>query len=412
MAGLPREVGEVFRRYGPAFLAVYGDSISFEQRRVIEALAACRTPALGGHFYKCDECPHEVVLYNSCLNRHCPLCQADEAAQWFESRLAEVLPVFYFHIVFTLPGSLATVALQNKRVVYDLLFKASSQTLLTIASDPRHLGAAIGFFGILHTWGQTLLDHPHVHYVVPGGGLSPDRSRWISTRPTYFAPVRVLSRLFRGKLLALLEDAFNTGKLKFHGSIADLADVKAFHRLINSIRKKELVVYAKEPHASPQQTLKYLARYTHRVAISNRRLISIDDGRVTFSWKDYEHGGVRRTTTLDAVEFIRRFLLHVLPRRFVRIRSYGLMANRDRHEHLEACRRLLGPTPATTNPQAADEPDAEDDDTPATETNESDRRRSLVCPVCKKGRLLKVKEIPPESAPRVPVDASWGWTTT
>lgn len=412
MSRLPLEIGEIFRRYGPAFLEAYGDVISFEQMQVLEALAACRTPVLGGHLYKCDACGHPLVLYNSCLNRHCPLCQADEAALWFESRLAELLPVAYFHIVFTLPGSLAPLALQNKRVVYDILFQAASQALLEIAEDPKHLGAKIGFLAILHTWGQVLLHHPHVHYVVPGGGLTPDRSRWVSSRPDFFVHVKVLSRLFRGKLLALLEKAFDNGKLTFHGSITHLANVRAFRQLINSLRKKELVVYAREPHGSPEQALKYLARYTHRVALSNSRLVSIDDGRVTFRWKDYEHGGRWRRTTLDATEFIRRFLLHVLPKGFVRIRSYGFMANRGRKANLELCRRLLGAPTQPAVPSSLEDSNAAENDESQSDKDETGRKAVHVCPACKKGRMVCVEDIAPAAFPGVPLGASWRVNTT
>ena len=401
MAQLPLEVGEILRQYGPAFLEAYGDSISFEQRQVIEDLAACRTPARGGHLYECDACGHPLVLYNSCLNRHCPLCQAGDAADWLDSRLEEVLPVAYFHIVFTLPGLLAPLALQNKAVVYDILLRAASQTLLQIGADPKHLGAKIGFLAILHTWGQSLLHHPHVHCVVTGGGLSPDRSRWLSTRPGYFAPVKVLSRLFRGKLLAFLEEAFDNGELAFHGSIAHLANVKLFRKLINSIRRKELVVHAKEPHGSPQQVLKYLARYTHRVAISNSRLISIDDGQVTFRWKDYEHGGRWGTTKLDATEFIRRFLLHVLPKGFVRIRSYGLLANRYKAANLEVCRQLLGATTAVADSSAEGGEETEDPG-----SDDTGRNSARLCPECKQGRMVRVRKVAPAAWPRVPVGAS------
>jgi hypothetical protein len=395
MRPAPLEVGEIFRRYGPAFLEAWGDVISFEQRQVLEAVSMCRTPALGGHLYECDSCGHPLVLYNSCLNRHCPLCQADEAAEWFDSRLAEVLPVGYFHIVFTLPRSFALLALQNKRVVYDLLFRAASRTLLEIAADPKHLGAKIGFLAILHTWGQSLLDHPHIHCVVPGGGLSPDRSRWVTSRSDFFLPVKVLSHLFRGKLLALLEEAFNKGRLSFHGSIASLANMKEFHKLINTARKKEWVVYAKEPHGSPQQVLKYLARYTHRVALSNNRLISIDGGRVTFRSKDYEHGGRWRKITLQATEFIRRFLLHVLPKGFVRIRSYGFLANRGRSAHLDLCRRLLGASPASVDPLAQEASAVESDDHQESDDEETACKTSLLCPACRKGHLVCVREIAP-----------------
>jgi hypothetical protein len=391
------DVGEIFRRYGPAFLEAWGDVISFEQRHVLDALSTCRTPVRGGHLYECDSCGHPLVLHNSCLDRHCPLCQADEAAEWFDRRLAEVLPVGYFHIVFTLPHSLASLALQNKRVVYGLLFQAASQTLLEIAADPQHLGATIGFLAILHTWGQTLLNHPHVHCLVPGGGLSPDRSQWVSSRPDFFVPVRVLSRLFRGKLLALLEEAFDKEKLTFHGSIEHLANVKEFHSLINTVRQKELVVYAKEPHGSPQQMLKYLARYTHRVAISNSRLISIDGGRVTFRWKDYSHGSRWQKITLDATEFIRRFLLHVLPKSFVRIRSYGFMANRRRNVNLDLCRWLLCSSPSAVDPlvQEARVIESEDQD---PERDETRCKRAFLCPACRKGRMVCVREITPTTS--------------
>ena len=397
------EVGEVFRRYRHEFLEAYGDILSFEQRQVYDAVATCRTPVLGGHLYQCDACDHQLVLHNSCLNRHCPLCQASEATRWLDCRLAELLPVDYFHIVFTIPSSLDRLALQNKRVVYDILFQASSQTLLQIAADPKHLGAKIGFIAILHTWGQALLEHAHVHCVVSGGGPSPDSSRWVACRPDFFAPVQVLSRLFRGKLLSLLEQAFNDGKLSFHGSIEPLANVKRFRQLINSIRKKELVVHAQEPHGSPKNVLKYLARYTHRVALSNSRLISIDEGRVTFRWKDYTHASRVRTTTLDAVEFIRRFLLHVFPKGFVRIRSYGFMANRARQASLELCRRLLQESPARKESPAEEDPDLDEDGTAA---DHEATKKTIPCPVCGKGRMVRVMEIPPTSPESTRPDVS------
>lgn len=388
------EVGEVFRRHRREFFEAYGDLLSFEQREVYDAIATCRTPVLGGHLYQCDSCEHQLVLHNSCLNRHCPLCQASEAARWLDCRLAELLPVDYFHIVFTIPSSLDRIALQNKRVVYDILFQASSQTLLQIAADPKHLGAKIGFIAILHTWGQALLEHAHVHCVVSGGGPSPDSSRWVASRPDFFAPVRVLSRLFRGKLLSLLEQAFNDGKLSFHGSIEHLANVKRFRHLINSIRKKELVVHAQEPHGSPKNVLKYLARYTHRVALSNSRLTSIADGRVTFRSKDYTHASRMRTITLDAVEFIRRLLLHVFPKGFVRIRSYGFMANRARQANLDLCRRLLQESPARKESPAEETPGLEKDED-ETAADDEHSKKTIPCPLCEMGRMVRVLEIPP-----------------
>ena len=390
----PVEVGEVFRRYREAFFEEFGDVISFEQRWVLDSISACRTPVLGGHLYECDTCNHQLVLHNSCSNRHCPQCQAEAAAEWFEDRQAELLPVGYYHVVFTLPSSLAPLALQNKRVVYGLLFRAASQTLLEIAADPRHFGAKIGFLALLHTWGQTLLHHPHIHCVVPGGGLSPARSRWVSSRSNFFLPVHVLSRLFRGKLLAYLEQAFQDKKLTFDGSLAHLANEKVFHSLINTIRKKEWVVYSKAPFGSPSQTLKYLARYTHRVAISNKRLISIDDGKVTFGWKDYASGNRRRRITIEATEFIRRFLLHVLPKGFVKIRSYGFMANRGRKENLDLCRQLLGARPSPNEDQPA-EPDLSEKDEPVSDSDRSPSLREHLCPICKVGRMIPVREIAP-----------------
>ena len=305
-------------------------------------IAACRTAALGGHVEECDRCGHQQIAYNSCRNRHCPKCQATAAAQWLEAREAELLPVEYFHVVFTLPAALGPIALQNPRVVYGLLFRAAAETLQQIAADPKHLGAEIGFLAVLHTWGQNLEHHPHVHCVVPGGGLSPDGSRWVACRPGFFLPVRVLSRVFRGKFLALLRAAFDQGKLSFHGKLGALADAGEFRRRLAASAQTEWVVYAKPPFGGPEQVLKYLARYTHRVAISNRRLVALEDGEVTFHWKDYAHGGGQKTMTLKAIEFIRRFLLHVLPSGFVRIRHYGFLANRVCREKLALCRALLG----------------------------------------------------------------------
>jgi hypothetical protein len=338
------EVADVFRRHGDAFLDRYGDGLSHEQRRVLHDVTACRTAALGGHVEECDRCGHRQIAYNSCRNRHCPKCRATAAADWMEARAAELLPVEYFHVVFTLPAALGPIALQNPRAVYGLLFRAAAETLRRIAADPKHLGAEIGFLAVLHTWGQNLQHHPHVHCVVPGGGISPDGSRWVACRPGFFLPVRVLSRLFRGLFLALLRAAFDRGKLSFHGRIAGLADPGEFRRALAAVSGVEWVVYAKPPFGGPRQVLKYLARYTHRVAISNRRLVALDGDEVTFRWKDYARGGEQRVMKLQAVEFIRRFLLHVLPAGFVRIRHYGFLANRVCRAKLEA-RKPRGPTP-------------------------------------------------------------------
>jgi hypothetical protein len=307
----------------------------------MRAIERCRTASLGGHVEQCDACGHQRIAYNSCRNRHCPKCQSLAKARWLQARLDDLLPVEYFHVVFTLPEQLASVALQNKRVVYNLLFSAASETLRTIAAEPRHLGADIGFLAVLHTWDQRLRHHPHLHCVVPGGGLSVDGAGWRSCRRGFFLPVNVLARLFRRLFLQGLEHAYQKGKLSFHGACACLTKPLAFDRLINSVRSREWWVYAKPPFGGPAQVLSYLGCYTHRVAISNHRLLSFKNGAVTFSWRDNRHGQLRSTMTLRAEEFMRRFLLHVLPRGFQRIRQFGLLANR-RHSELARCRQLLG----------------------------------------------------------------------
>jgi hypothetical protein len=338
----PVEVADIFRQQGSDFRLTH--PLSPEQRRVMRAIEQCRTAALGGHVDQCDTCGHQRISYNSCRNRHCPKCQSLAKARWLEARMADLLPVEYFHVVFTLPEQLASLALQNQRVVYNLLFASAAETLRTIAADPKHLGAEIGFLAVLHTWGQTLRHHPHLHCVVPGGGLSPDGRRWVSCRQGFFLPVNVLARLFRRLFLAALAQAFDNGKLTFHGTSAYLAQPLAFERLLASLRAREWWVYAKRPFGGPEQVLAYLGRYTHRVAISNHRLLACKDGRVTFSWKDYARGNAQRTMTLPADEFTRRFLLHVLPRGWQRLRQFGLLANRRRREKLALCRQLLGCT--------------------------------------------------------------------
>jgi len=340
----PLEVADIFRQHGHDFRLTH--PLLPEQRRVMRAIERCRTASLGGHVEQCDACGHQRIAYNSCRNRHCPKCQSLARARWLQARLDDLLPVQYFHVVFTLPEQLAAVALQNKRVVYNLLFAAASETLRTIAADPRHLGADIGFLAVLHTWDQTLRHHPHLHCVVPGGGLSVDGEGWRSSRRGFFLPVNVLARLFRRLFLQELERAYEQDKLSFHGSCAFLAKPTAFNRLLKSGRAREWWVYAKPPFGGPAQVLAYLGRYTHRVAISNHRLLSLKDGKVTFSWRDNRHGQLRSTMTLSAEEFIRRFLLHVLPRGFQRIRQFGLLSNRRRDE-LARCRQLLGTTDQT-----------------------------------------------------------------
>lgn len=387
------EVAEIVRQYGAEFIRVHGTSLSAQQYRVLNAVTACRTAELGGHLDECDACGYQKISYNSCRNRHCPKCQGSAAARWLDLRRAELLPVPYFHVVFTIPAGLAPLALQNKRIVYGLLFRAVSQTLLAVASDPRHLGARIGVLAILHTWGQNLRHHPHLHCVVPNGGLSPDGSEWIAGRPDFFLPVRVLSRVFRGKFLALLRRAYSDGDLRFHGALEHLSARSSFDTFVQPYYEQEWVVYAKAPFGGPEQVLKYLARYTHRVAISNRRLVSIDDHRITFRWKDYSKQNQCRRMTLTATEFLRRWLLHVLPRGFVRIRHYGLFANRDRKERLRKCQQLLmdpEELPATTDVRGTAAPPLLQD-------------RGAVegwqCPRCNVGRVHCTRQFEPGELP-------------
>lgn len=332
-------MADIFRQYGVDFRQRY--PLLPEQRRVMRAIEVCRTSVLGGHLEQCDSCSYQRIAYNSCRNRHCPKCQALAQRRWVEARLADLLPVPYFHVVFTLPEQLAMVALQNKRVVYNLLFSAAAKTLLTIARDPKHLGAEIGFLAVLHTWSQTLRHHPHLHCVVPGGGLALDGNTWISCRPQFFLPVKVLARLFRRLFLEGLQAAFAQGQLRFYGSLIYLERSDAFTRLLSSLRTPNWWVYAKPPFAGPAQVLAYLGRYTHRVAISNHRLRSCQAAAVTFTWKDYARGNYAALMTLSTDEFMRRFLLHVLPRGFQRLRQFGLLANRHRRAKLQRCRELL-----------------------------------------------------------------------
>jgi len=305
------------------------------------AIENCRTAALGGHVERCGDCGHERIAYNSCGNRNCPKCQGLARAQWLEDRQAELLDVPYFHVVFTVPDVIANIAFQNQAVVYDILFRAASETLCTIAAEPKHLGAEIGFLAVLHTWGQNLLHHPHLHCLVPGGGIAPDGRSWIPCRPGFFLPVRVLSRLFRGLFLHYLEKAFAAGDLNFFSAHRHLHEPAAFRRYLAPVRDMDWVVYAKRPFAGPRQVLDYVGRYTHRVAISNNRLLSMDNGKVRFRWKDYRDGNRQKTMTLEAGEFIRRFLIHVLPDGFHRIRYYGFLGNRHRAQKVALCRDLL-----------------------------------------------------------------------
>ena len=384
------EVADVFRRYDDNYRDRAGASLSTTQRRVMTAIEQCRTAALGGHVEQCDRCGHRRVWYNSCRNRHCSSCQSLARAAWIEDRKAELLDCEYFHVVFTIPDEMAVIAYQNNARVYGILFRATAATLRTIAADPQHLGAEIGFFAVLHSWGQTLVHHPHLHCVVPGGGLSIDETRWVSCRPGFFLPVRVLSRLFRRLFLEHLEEAFNAGQLRFSGSLQGLSDQQAFADHLEPVRRTEWVVYAKPPFAGPQQVLDYLGRYTHRVAIANHRLIDMDDGHVRFRYKAYraERADTQQTMTLDAPEFIRRFLLHVLPPGFHRIRYYGFLGNRHRTEKLDRCRQLLGAAPPPEPVLNATRP-----------TDYRDRYEALTgvslraCPLCEHGRILVVDRL-------------------
>jgi hypothetical protein len=375
------EVADVFRTYEKDFFAKWGHVLNPQQRKAFAAIRDCRTAALGGHMEcveQCDECGHRVISYNSCRNRNCPKCQAALRAKWLAAREAELLPVPYFHVVFTLPQQIGRLALQNAREIYNILFRAASETLLTIAADPKRLGAAVGFLAVLHTWGQNLHLHPHLHCVVPGGGISPDGERWIGCRKqSFLLPVQVLGSRFRNVFLTYLKEAFEEGKLQFHGEMAGLARPAAFAALCSQTRRIKWVVHAKPPFGGPEQVLKYLARYTHRVAISNSRIMSIADGKVTFLWKDYADGNKTKVMTLDAVEFIRRFLLHILPAGFVRIRQFGFLANRARREKLALCRALLAAPeapPRRTLSEVLDRTTGE-----------------KLCPVCKTGHMVLIR---------------------
>lgn len=335
------EVADIFHRHGPAYVHTHDGHIGRVERRVMSAIELCRTAALGGHVEACRACGTVRVAYNSCRNRHCPKCQGAVARDWLEARAGDLLPVPYFHVVFTLPAEIASIAFQNKKVVYTILFRTAVETLRIIAADPKHLGAGIGLIAVLHSWGQTLSYHPHLHCIVPGGGPSPDGTRWIACRPNFFLPVRVLSRLFRRLFLQALSTAYEAGQLQFFRDSAERTDPQAFARLLTSAGRQDWVVYAKPPFGGPEHVLAYLSRYTHRVAIANSRLVNMADGKVTFRWRDYRHGRRLRTMTLDAGEFIRRFLLHTVPDSFHRIRHYGFLANGHRAARLTACRALL-----------------------------------------------------------------------
>jgi len=376
------EVADIFRDRGPAWRQANAGHVSLDQLKVMSAIESCRTAALGGHVARCEDCAYTTIAYNSCRNRHCPKCQGAAAREWLAEREAELLPVPYFHVVFTLPAAIADIAYQNKAVIYDLLFKVSAETMLTIAADPKHLGARIGMTSVLHTWGSALTHHPHVHMIVPGGGFSLDGSRWVSCRPGFFLPVRVLSRLFRRLFLQRLTAAHQ--QLQFFGQHAPLARAQAFATYLAPLRKTEWVVYSKRPFGGPEAVLAYLSRYTHRVAIANSRLIAFDQQGVTFRWKDYRIEGRNRykLMTLTTDEFIRRFLIHVLPRGFHRIRHYGLLAKAASADNIARARELLA-----VPMRQAELADATDDDDPHP------------CPHCG-GRMIIIETFARGSTPR------------
>jgi hypothetical protein len=380
------EVADIFHAAGPAYRAAQAGHLSLHQLKVMSAIETCRTAALGGHVEACEDCGHRRIAYNSCRNRHCPKCQAAAARTWLAEREADLLPVGYFHVVFTLPAELTDIAWQNKAVVYDLLFRAASQTMMTIAADRKHLGARIGITAVLHTWGSAMTHHPHVHMIVPGGGISLDGQRWISSRPAFLLPVRVLGALFRRLFLTRLIELHGARRLAFFGSQAGLADRRLFLRHLAPLRKKRWVVYAKPPFAGPEAVLTYLSRYTHRVAISNRRLVAFDETGVTFRYKDYRRDGPerQRVMTLAAHEFIRRFLLHVLPRGFHRIRHYGLLASSARKASIPRAHELLGQAPPPE---------------PCKETDPADRFSP--CPCCG-GRMTIIETFERWQQPRAP----------
>jgi len=392
------EVADVIRRYGDAYRRDHHGSLTSAQSRVLHAIEVCRSAALGGHVEQCDNCQHQRIAYNSCRNRHCPKCQSLACETWLEQRQAELLECEYFHVVFTLPEAIATIAFQNRALLYNMLFTTAAQTLRTIGADPKHLGAELGFLAVLHTWGQTLMYHPHLHCVVPGGGLSPDGQRWVACRPGFFLPVRVLSALFRRLFLERLQQAYDAGELTLVSALEPLRTPDAFQRHLAPLRKQDWVVYAKPPLAGAQQVLDYLGRYTHRIAISNHRLLDIDDATVTFQWRDYRDANQSKAMTLTADEFIRRFLIHVLPPGFHRLRYFGFMGNCHRKEKLARCRALLGMQAAPPRPDVTQD--------------YRDRYEALTgislrqCPACNNGRMITVEHLKPFATAPPRLDSS------
>jgi hypothetical protein len=404
------EVADIFRRHGEAYLAAHAGRLSLGQLKVVSAIRACRTAALGGHLARCNACGHVEIAYNSCRNRHCPKCQGAAARAWLEKRQTDLLPVAYYHVVFTLPAAIAAIALQNKAVIYDLLMKAAAETLTTIAADPKRLGGRIGFTSVLHTWGSALTHHPHVHVVAPGGGLSPDGQRWIACKPRFFLPVRVLSRFFRRRFLEGLHALHEAGRLAFFGDLAALADPDAFRARLAPLRRAEWVVYAKRPFGGPQAVLAYLSRYTHRVAISDSRIVAFDGQRVAFRWKDYRvrasaPGAWIKTMTLPVDEFIRRFLLHVLPDGFHRIRHYGFLAGAARAETVARIRQIIDhvhPTEEAAQPTV--------DEQLGGDNVRTDTGKERACPCCG-AQMTIIERFARRAAPQTPFAAAWSDTS-
>lgn len=383
------EVADIFRRYGPGYREAHGKEMPLRQHRVMKAIEVCRTAELGGHVEECDECGAVKISYNSCRNRHCPKCQCLDKERWLESRKRDILLTHYFHTVFTIPEDLRPIALRNQKVIYSLLFLSVSETLKELAGDPKHLGAEIGFIALLHTWTQTLLDHPHIHCIVPGGGLSLDRRRWISSKKDFFIPVKVLSRKFRGKLLHYFKKAYNNGEIIFPGTIRTLESRQAFETFLAGLYAQEWVVYSKPPFKRPEDVIDYMGRYTHRVAISNDRIIDIQSDQVTFKYRDRGDNDKIKYMTLDAFEFIRRFLLHVLPDGFMKVRHYGLLSNRNSKTKLELCKALLG--------VRFPENDSNDKETWEDLLSRLTGIDPRICPTCGKGRLVLKEKLRAES---------------
>lgn len=388
------EVADVFRSYGPVYREAHGQTMPLRHLRAMRAIEACRTAELGGHVDECGHCGALRVSYNSCRNRHCPKCQSLDKERWLEDRKRDLLPTRYFHIVFTLPQQLRSLALRNQQVVYNLLFKAASETLKTLTQDPKHLGAEVGFIALLHTWSQTLMDHPHLHCIVTGGGLSPDGTHWIKPKPDFFLPVKVLSRLFRGKLIAYLKKACKKGKLRLPGKIAYLQQEGAFNDLLSVLYKQEWVVYCKPPFSNAETVMEYLGRYTHRVAISNDRIVKIHKDQVTFRYRDRNDTDKMKLMALNASEFIRRFLMHILPDGFMKIRHYGILSNRSRKTKLAACKALLG----VCHP---DSPQNSKESWQELLTRITGRDPRL-CPYCSKGRMTFKEVLNPSALPLPP----------